>query len=546
MRNLASARSKTLRLLPLLLIVVITSVLPLTPVHANPLWSSPILIDSNNGRNQLSTSLQATNGTLWIAWESTRNAIFTGRVDILYKTYTNGVWSISRNMTTSGQNGSPWLIQLSDGTIGMFWSLKPAHSYEVFYSLYAANGWSTPAQITSTTLNDTQPSAAVARDGTVWLVWTRIDTTNPSIPAVKQLYYKTWKNNVWSSDTKLTTDSNQNYGSAVLIGKDNIVRVAWTKGTASTSYQIYQKTYNGTRWSTENQIISSSSTDEHPSMIQDRNGTLWLFWSRLIVVSQTVQYYVVLTKTSYNMGATWSSETQMTNTSQSVDSYMPSAVQSSYGTKPLWLFYSSNLNEPTYDIYALMSSGIGPIHDVDLTGIYASSSLGTSWAYQGGLRSVGQTAIVTITVTVTDPGDYSQTVSITVNVSNTTSISLGARTGFVGPGSSVNVYFYWNTSGVKPARYSITASVAPVTGESYGNSFDNSLSFTNQMHILPLGDINQDGDVTITDVSVFFGGFNYSSSCNCSHWNPYADINNNGIIDIVDVSIVATNFNTYA
>src|SRR5207245_6617164 len=126
------------------------------------------------------------------------------------------------------------------------------------------------------------------------------------------------------------------------------------------------------------------------SMIQDRNGTLSLCWSTPIVVSQTVQYYVVLTKTSYNMCTTWSSETQLTNTSQSVDSYMPSAVQSSYGTKPLWLFYSSNLNEPTYDIYAIMSRGIGPIHDHDLTGSYASSSLGTSWACQGGLSSVGK------------------------------------------------------------------------------------------------------------------------------------------------------------
>src|SRR3989442_15857721 len=103
-------------------------------------------------------------------------------------------------------------------------------------------------------------------------------------------------------------------------------------------------------------------------MIQDRNGTLWLFWSRLIVVSQTVQYYVVLTKTSYNMGTSWSSETQITNTSQSVDSYMPSAVQSSYGTKPHSHFYSSNLNEQTYDIYAQLSTGKAPINYVDLTG----------------------------------------------------------------------------------------------------------------------------------------------------------------------------------
>src|SRR5437879_9680192 len=168
MGNLVIARSKSLRLLPLLLLVVITSILPVTPVHANPVWSSPILIDSNNGRNQLSTSLQASNGTLWIAWQSSRNAIMTGRYDILYKTYTNGVWSVSRNMTTSGQNASPWLIQLPNGTIGMFWSLKPANSYDIDYTHYLDSCWSTPLQITSTSFNDTQPTSAVGNDGRVW------------------------------------------------------------------------------------------------------------------------------------------------------------------------------------------------------------------------------------------------------------------------------------------------------------------------------------------------------------------------------------------
>ena len=255
-----------------------------------------------------------------------------GRFDILYKTYTNGFWSVSRNLTTTGQNASPSLVQLSNGTIGIFWALRFSHSYDIVYSQYKTTGWTSPVQVTTTTLNDTQPAAAVGRDGTVWLTWTRVNSTNPNAPSIKQVFYKTFKNSVWSSDTQLTSDSNQNYGSGITIAKDNIVRVTWSKGAAGNNYQIYESSYNGSTWSTSTKIVTSTSTDEHPSLLQDRNGTLWIFWGRLVVVSTTVQYYVLFGKYSYNMGSTWSSEIQLTNTAQSVDSFTPSAVQSTYST----------------------------------------------------------------------------------------------------------------------------------------------------------------------------------------------------------------------
>ncbi|PYX58445.1 MAG: hypothetical protein DMG73_10625 [Acidobacteria bacterium] len=275
-------------------------------------------------------------------------------------------------------------------------------------------------------------------------------------------------------------------------------------------------------------------------MIQDRNGTLWLFWARLIVVSLTVQYYALFTKTSYNMGATWSSETQLTNTSTSVDSYMPSAAQSSYGTKSLWLFYSSNLNEPTYDIYALMSSGISPVHDVDLSAIHASNNLGTFWEYPGGLKSIGQSAIVTVSITVANVGDYGESINLSLTATNKTSTSLGTKTSFVGPGASVIVYYYWNTSGIKPARYGFSATVTPVPGEAYGNTFDNTLSLSNQTRIIPLGDVNQDGSIDIIDAGVCLAHFGWKDSS--YYLLKYSDVDNAGYIDIIDVGVVEVNF----
>jgi hypothetical protein len=74
---------------------------------------------------------------------------------------------------------------------------------------------------------------------------------------------------------------------------------------------------------------------------------------------------------------------------------------------------------------------------------------------------------------------------------------------------------------------------------------DNSASVSNGIHILPLGDVDQDGSVTITDFSVAVYGFGFTPACNCSRWNPYADIHGVGIIDIVDVGVIQHNYGIY-
>lgn len=548
------SRTQTQRVITSAIIVVLSlgalqslgTVHFLGQVHATTAWSSPVLVDTHPGLDILPSVLQASNGTLWVAWQSTRNNQSTGRTDIIYKTYTNSVWSNDYNLTNSGWNSGPSLVQLSNGTILAFWSIKSGSSYLVYSSLTNGQTWSAPIQITHTTLNDTQASATAAPDGTIWLLWTRTNATNSSVPAVKQLFYETWKNGVWSSQVQLTTDSNQNYGPDVMVGKDGIVRVLWSKGAAGSTYQIFSKTYNGIAWTSDKQNITSTSTDEHPSMIQDRNGTLWLFWGRLIVVSQLVQYYELWGQYSYDMGKTWSSQTQLTPTpgTKIFDSFMPSAVQTSFGVKPIWILYSSNYNVPDYDIYSLQSAGINPVHDVRVAGLSSTSNLGTTWQYPGGLKSVGQNAIITATVAIANVGDYVENVNLTLTATNNTAITIGTHKSLVGPGSTMNFYFYWNTTNVVPARYGLSVSISGV-GYTLGNMGDDSYSRTNQIHIIPLGDVDQDGSVTITDVSVFFYDYGFSSTCNCSRWDPYADIHNTGTIDIVDVGVAAKNYGTF-
>jgi hypothetical protein len=245
------------------------------------------------------------------------------------------------------------------------------------------------------------------------------------------------------------------------VGKDSIARVAFSKTpVAQDSSQIYYKTYNAS-WSSETQIVSSSTSDEHPSLIQDRNGTLWLFWARKVYFTSFDFYYVLFNKFSSDNGKTWSSENQMTSTSTSVDSKMPWAIQANNpSTKSIWLFYSSNLFYNNFDMYALTSSWVSPVHDVTITNISATPGQGSSW---------------TVTVRVANLGDYTETVSVIMAMYDSTSYVFGPLSGSVVPGGSVNIVFVWTTNGFPTGSYGARASVAPVPGETLPNQADNTL-----------------------------------------------------------------------
>jgi hypothetical protein len=280
-------------------------------------------------------------------------------------------------------------------------------------------------------------------------------------------------NNVWSSETQLTTDSaNWNWGPSVVVGKDSVVRVAFSKTPVSQdSSQIYYKTYNQT-WGSETQIVSSSTSDEHPSLIQDRNGTFWLFWARKVYYTSLDFYYVLFDKYSSDNGKTWSQEFQITNFANTVDSKMPSAIQANNSfSKSIWIFYSSNYLFNNFDMYAVSSSAISPIHDVTMSNISATAGSAGSW---------------TVIVTVRNLGDYSETVSVTLILSNTTSYTLGPLSGQVLIGSSTNIVFNWSPQNANNGLYSASATVAPLPGETLGNQGDNALQAHNLFRYVQL------------------------------------------------------------
>jgi hypothetical protein len=148
-----------------------------------------------------------------------------------------------------------------------------------------------------------------------------------------------------------------------------------------------------------------------------------------------------------------------------------------------------------------------------------------------------------VTVSITNIGDYSgEGFSLLVNAVNRTTYLIGSASASIGlPGGTVALTFNWDTTGDKPALYSYSVVLTPMNPETAGNSPLNTLFVKNSIRILPLGDIDKDGWVSVVDAGIFFYNFNFTCATP-SRYNPLADPDNDCVIGIVDVGIIEVQF----
>jgi hypothetical protein len=494
-------------------------------------------------------------GTIWVAWQSNRANPTVFISDIYYRTYRSGVWSLPANLTTPGNNvnkASPSLAQTPDGYLWLFYSANTTGIYKIYYQIRVGSGWIPPVNATSGSSGDCSPSAVVGKDGTLWLFWTR---GVPCSTGTTSIYYKTLKGGAWSKESLLVPASALNSQPKAFVMNDGRVWVVFTEFEGTKGLQNFSTVYNGTTWSLQSQITSSSVNDNHPAIMQDRNGTIWLFWTREVSIGTGLFDDQIFSKFSIDNGVTWSADTQMTfdPVGFNTDNWAPTAAQS--GDRTVWLFFSSSLPfGGNFDIYYMDSSPIFPVHNAVVSLITTSPACpfpllavrSPTCLYPGGMVSVGESPLVTLSVTIKNQGDFSETVTVQgAAVNGTRTYPAGSTaTGTVMPGQFIVLSIVWNTtSTMKPGRYGIQATISGVTSESIGNIPNNTLLTRNMVHLIPLGDIDQDGSVVFIDASTV--AFAFQSTPGTPRWNPFADMNGSGVVDFLDVSTMAINYGVF-
>jgi parallel beta-helix repeat protein len=183
------------------------------------------------------------------------------------------------------------------------------------------------------------------------------------------------------------------------------------------------------------------------------------------------------------------------------------------------------------DYYPLMNTWPTPKHDVSILAIYES----TNMAY------VGQT--IDFEVVASNDGSFPETFNVTLQ-NNVTSIG-EKRVTNLAPNTNTTVIFNWDTTGVQPGYYQISATADPVTGETTPDLADNTMTGDIiELIIEPLvGDINNDFSVNNLDLILLNEAYGSTGGPPPSpKWNPNADLNKDNKIDMLDLYLLGRNY----
>jgi hypothetical protein len=162
-------------------------------------------------------------------------------------------------------------------------------------------------------------------------------------------------------------------------------------------------------------------------------------------------------------------------------------------------------------------------------------------------------AIVSVTPSDTHPVQ-NDTVSIAVVVLNNGTVTetfeanatyngalIGTQTATdLAAGATQTLTFEWNTTGVTPTLYTLTATAAAIPEDADLTNNAKSATVTVQSSASLATDINGDGKVDMKDVGIVAKAF--GTSPGDPRWNPAADINGDGSVNLFDIALVSKDF----
>jgi subtilisin family serine protease len=171
-----------------------------------------------------------------------------------------------------------------------------------------------------------------------------------------------------------------------------------------------------------------------------------------------------------------------------------------------------------------LQSSITPAHEISVLAVLPSPT----FAYP--------IDKVNITVTVKNNGLNTETFNVTTYYNAS---AIATQTVLNLPRNSVSVLnFTWNTIGITPSHYVITAQADLVPNEY--NTTDNTAAYPGMLTVKILGDVNNDDMVDNADLTQV--RLAYASTPSSDKWNSECDFNRDLIVNILDLTLQGKNY----
>lgn len=481
-------------------------------------WGFDTRLTSDINWDMAPSAVQTSDGKVWVVWHSDR----TGNVELFYKIFDGSTWSSEMQLTNDPQSDmNPAILQASDGKIWLVWeSYRSLIDEDIYYKVFNGSAWSSDIPLVTELTPDKYPSIMQTGDGKIWVFWTSI---RPGTDA--ELFYKVYDGSTWTSDTRLTFDQVYDDEDPVALqASDGMIWVFWAKKSKNKTGDIYFKTFNGATWSDDTQLTTDTADDSNPAAVQTFNQRIWVTWNSNRKANNMNIFYKIFD------GSAWSSDVQLTNAME--DDKTPTITQFLNGT--IWVAWASKRVLTQFDIY--YRSGI-EFHDVAIVEVTYYASHNTT-AFRG--------EIVYIEVGVQNNGEAREVIEVHCYANSSL---VKSRITSLLSGQYYSMVFDWNTTGVRPGFYVISAEVLPVLGEL--DLADNSLS-NGLLEVRIKGDIVgeyngviqpiPDRRVDIDDFGLTIGHFGCHLPWTHPVWDSVADVTEDGYIDIDDIMTVGVHY----
>ncbi|UCE16291.1 MAG: PD40 domain-containing protein, partial [Candidatus Bathyarchaeota archaeon] len=396
-------------------------------------------------------------------------------------------------------------------------------------------------------------------DGNIWVVWSsNRDDQN------YEIYNKIYNESSWSPDTRLTENASVDEFPSIMQDEDDDIWVVWSSNRDG-NYEIYYKIYNYTtkEWHPEELLISNPAMDWAPSIMQAQDSKIWLVWVRdndmfhrvffkngpvvmddiALTNNETTPRSSIMQAQDGKIWIAWESNRPQISltpdiyckiigngsseeriTYDNADDVTPAIMQTADGT--IWIAWTSNRLD-NFDIYYKTDSPPQYAHDIAILSV----------THNPNKTEIRRGLNVSIEVVPQNQGVETDEITVSYYVNSTQmesqNISLSA-------GQVMPVKFIWETSGIAPGIYTITAEVNVVQNET--DTADN--IFINGAVLVRIpGDANLDGWVELGDFDIWLDNFGKKS-----HRCPpglYPDFNNDGLVDMLDFFVWRENFGAH-
>jgi hypothetical protein len=268
-------------------------------------WGTDTRLTNNNASSEY-PSVAVTSSVVHVVWSDNRD----GDYEIYYKRSTDGgaSWGADIRLTNSNGTSNNPSITVSGSVVHVVWHDARDANFEIYYKRSTDGGasWGADTRLTNTKYISMYPSIAVF-GSVVHVVWQMFimeeyGADNPEI------YYKRSTDGgvSWEADTRLTNNISFS-GIASVAVSGSVVHVVWDD-LRDLNFEIYYKrsTDGGASWGSDTRLTNAPRSSDNPS-ITVSGSVVHVVWSDNRDWNREIYY-----KRSTDGGIVWSADTRLT------------------------------------------------------------------------------------------------------------------------------------------------------------------------------------------------------------------------------------------